>query len=144
MLVLLGMSVLAAALVPPPPVNDQEREETTVTEPPTAADARGELVTAKIDAGAVEQKTIRARVGDQLALTVRAREADQVEIPELGELEFAAPLAPARFDILTWEEATYAVRLVDADRVIGRIVVDPRDEGEGEDRRLTDAPNGNQ
>jgi len=123
MLVLLGVSGLAAALVPPPPVDEAERERRPEVVAPPAPAPGGELVNAGIDASEDEPEEIRIGVGDQLALTVRSGVADQVEIPALGELEFVGPLAPARFDLIAREEASYAVRLVDADRVVGRIEV---------------------
>lgn len=123
MLVLLGISTLAAAVIPVE-LDEDEREE-ALTEPPDVPRAAGELVSARIDARAEDPAVIELRVGDQLALTVRAGRPDQVEIPAVGELRFVGPLAPARFDILAWEEASYAVRLVDADRLIGRIEIGP-------------------
>lgn len=143
MLVLLGISALAAALVPPPPANDQEQTEGSPSSPPPTPEPGGELVNARIDAGASEPEEIRVQVGDQLALTVRARVADEVEIPDLGLLEFAAPLAPARFDILLPEEASHEIRLIEADRVIGEIVVEPRSATANE-TGLTEAEAGKQ
>jgi hypothetical protein len=126
MLVLLGVSILITALFPGPTERDGERESTERIAPaPPQPTSGGELVTARIDADREEPATVSLQVGDQLALTVRSQRADEVEIPELGLLEVVAPLAPARFDILAWEEATYSIRLVEEDRVIGRIEVEP-------------------
>lgn len=124
MVVLLGISVLATALLPEPEPERDARQGQAEAKPSRPAPT-GELVTARVDATAPEPALIELRVGDQLALTVRSPRADQVEIPELGELRFVGRLAPARFDILVWEQATYAIRLADADRLIGRIEVAP-------------------
>ena len=42
----------------------------------------------------------------------------------LGQLEDLAPGSPARFNLLFAEPGTYTVRLIEADRPIGRIIVD--------------------
>jgi hypothetical protein len=123
MLLLLGISTLAAALVDPPETD--EGDEAAI-EPPPLPQPRGELVRERIDAMEPTPEVISIRVGDQLTLTVTSRRADEVEIPALGELRFVAPLAPARFDFFAREEGTYAIRLLDADRTIGRIEVSPR------------------
>jgi len=125
MLILLGVSLVAGTLAPSP-VDDADQEEPATPSPPPRAEGEGgRLVEERIDADADGRETIPIRVGDQLALTVRTSEADEVEIPDIGELEFASPLAPARFDLLATEEAIYPIRLVEADRVIGQIEVEP-------------------
>jgi hypothetical protein len=69
-------------------------------------------------------RTVRIRDGDQLALVVRHRRPDEVEIARLGVLEDVDPLSPARFDLLP-PEGRYAVRLLEERRQIGEIVVRP-------------------
>jgi hypothetical protein len=129
MLVLLGISTLAAALVDPPEAGEEEDAQ---LQPPPRPDPRGELVRERIGADRRSPTVIRIAVGDQLVLTVTSESADQVEIPAIGELRFVGPLAPARFDLLAREEGSYAVRLVEADRMIGRIEATARRSPEAE------------
>jgi hypothetical protein len=126
MLVLLGVSTLAAALVPVE--RDSAGDETTTTATETGKDAEptGDLLRQSIDADARKPKTIVMSLGDQLELAVRSCRADQAEIAALGELEDVHPDAPARFDLLPFATGTYAVRLVDADRRVGEIEVRPK------------------
>ena|SRR5918995_2710694 len=132
LLLLLVVSTLAATLVPP----QAPREETTTETDRTRGSAErtggepraGKGLARTIDASAHGTERIELRRGDQLALTVRSGTADQVEIPALGRLEDVAPAAPARFDLLPPRPGTFAVRLLDARRVIGTIHVRaPRD-----------------
>jgi hypothetical protein len=122
MLVLLGVSTIAAALVPVD--RDAGGDETTSTSTRTAEPPTGKLMRKSIDANAEEPKTIRVHVGDQLQLRVKSRRADEVEIPALDELADVDPDADAHFDLLLFEADRYPVRLVDPERKIGTIVVD--------------------
>jgi hypothetical protein len=124
MLVLLGVSTVAAALVPVD--RDAGGDDTTTTSTSTAEAATGELKDRSIDAGADKPKTIRVHVGDQLQLRVKSRSADEVEIPALDELEDVDPAADAHFDLLLFEAGRYGVRLVEAERKIGTIIVRPK------------------
>ena len=123
MLVLLGVSTLAAALVPVDP--DALRDESTTTSTSTATRAAtGELVPASIGADKRNSQTVRVQVGDQLQLRVESpKRADEVEIPALDQLEDVDPDAPAHFDLLLFDTGRFPVRLVDADRQIGTVEV---------------------
>jgi hypothetical protein len=123
MLVLLGVSTIAAALVP---VERDSGDETTTTATTATKRSTGKLETKAIHANAPEPQTRRLHVGDQLQLVVTSRKPDQVEIPGLGELEDVDPDAPARFDLLLFERGSFPLRLVEAERKIGEIVVRPR------------------
>jgi len=126
MILLLVISSVAAALVPV----DRGTEEPTSSTATTgeSAQAGGELRTETLRTGAPEPRVIELRLGDQLSLRVTSRAPDQVEIPDFGELADVDRDAPARFDLLPFEPGRYAVRLVDAGQVVGRIVVRPRGE----------------
>jgi hypothetical protein len=129
MLVLLGVSTIAAALVPVD--RDAGGDDTTTTSTNTAKPPTGELVEKSIDANAEEPKTIRVHVGDQLQLRVKSpKRADEVEISALDELEDVDPDADAHFDLLLFEKGDFPVRLVEAGRKIGTIVVGPKKAGE--------------
>ena len=121
MLVLLGVSTVAAALVPVDrnAGGDETTTSTSTREPPT-----GSLGRRSINAGAEKPKTIHVQVGDQLQLRVRSpARADEVEIPALDQLTDVDPDADAHFDLLLFDKGRYPVLLVEADRKIGQIVV---------------------
>jgi hypothetical protein len=130
MLVLLAVSTLAAALVPP----QAQREETTSTTGKPGKESkrgrqarspRGRLVSEAIEVSRRDTDTIALRRGDQLALTVRSRRADQVEIPAFGRIEDVASGDPARFDLLFDRTGVFTVRLLEARRTVGRMEVGP-------------------
>jgi hypothetical protein len=75
MLVLLGVSTLAAALVPVEPPSDDE-ETTGATDPLPRPEPRGRLVRKRISAQDERPARIRIRTGDQLELTVASKRAD--------------------------------------------------------------------
>jgi hypothetical protein len=128
MLVLLGVSTLAAALVGNRPLGEEGTDSTiageTETETiPTDTVPEGPLLKPlAIDVGGKVQ-VIPLEVGEQLTLIVRSKRTDQLEIPALGLLEPVAPNAPARFDILAERPANYGMRFVQANRVVARIEI---------------------
>ena len=157
MLILLGLSTLAAALVDTDAVRNDGTASTVSGESATATRtggtepaAGGEEEAAKpagkrlglaIDIGP-RIKVIPVEVGDQLTLRVRWDRSGLVEVAALGLLEPVAPGAPARFDLLAREPANYGVRLLDPERLVARIEVSkpkkqppgagkPRKNGEG-------------
>jgi hypothetical protein len=135
LLVLLFVSSLTAALVPIERSGDSTGDETTTTTAPPPA---GELVHARIDTRDERSKTIRMQVGDELALIVSGHAPDQVEIARLDLLEPIDFGAPARFDVLADAPGTYPIRLVEARRLLGRIVVSepkPRERKARRDRQ---------
>ena len=125
MLVLLGISSLAAALAPVPRESGESTSSTTsTTERPGPGPTGGKLVRRTIDAQARRPERIRVSVGDQLALTVRSKRVEQFEIPGLGLIEDAGPLSPARFNLLAEREGGFEVRQVGGRGAIGVIRVD--------------------
>jgi hypothetical protein len=154
MLVLLGLSTLAAALMDPGRLQQERPGSTTPTGPTgtetsagTTADEAGARTEAGEDADPAKAraggppegkrlgvsievgrtvKVVPIRVGDQLSLRVKWDRPGLVEIPALGLLEPVAPGAPARFDVLGAEPVDYGVRLLDPGRLIGRIEVRAR------------------
>jgi hypothetical protein len=127
MLLMLGISTLAALLAPTVRRDGSATESTTTTrdEQTQPREPSGRLVRATIDASR-RPRTVRIRAGDQLALVVRSKRPDGVEIPRLGELDDVDPVSPARFDLLP-PAGRYVVRLVERGEPIGQIVV--RSEG---------------
>jgi hypothetical protein len=132
MLILLGLSTLAAALVPSHPVRNGGTDSTAVSVASTATDTldaapkgKNELgVTAKVGNGPI--KVIPIHVGDQIALILYSKRADELEIPALGLVEAVGPNLPARFDLLITQAGDYGIRYVEADRVVARITVKAR------------------
>lgn len=124
MLALLVVSSIAASLVP---VDPNRLRETTTTErrqrpePPS-----GRSVTRTVDADAARPATIRLALGDRLELTVSRSRPGLVEITGTGEIEFADPAAPARFDLLPYREGELRVRFVDPPALVARIEVGER------------------
>jgi hypothetical protein len=50
---------------------------------------------------------------------------DSVELDGLDRIEVIEPVTPAVFDLLAERPGTYPIRLVSADRRIGRLVITP-------------------
>jgi hypothetical protein len=131
MIVLLVLSSVAAALVP---VDSRTDVSSTETETETTLDRpgpSGELHRETLRAGAnlragAKPDRIVIKLGDQLVLRVSSPVPEEVEIPALGEIAPVDPDAPAHFDLLPFEAGRYPVRLVDARRTVGVIVVEPR------------------
>jgi hypothetical protein len=126
MLAVLAVSTLAAALVAPPrspepTTTATDEKEDAKTKP--LLDSTGRLVEAKMNISKARPETIRARRGDQLAITVRSRTGGQIEMPAFGLIEDVGRDDPARFDLLADRRGKFAVRLVGSGRVIGRVRV---------------------
>ena len=105
MLVLLGLSTLAAALVPQRTIR-RGGTGTTTTQPATTTTAEGATNPAfrrptKIVVGGHKFPVVApVAVGDQLTLLVRSRFPAEITIPEFGLVGFATPKTPARFELL--------------------------------------------
>jgi YD repeat-containing protein len=126
MLAVLAVSTLAAALVAPPrspePTTTATDDEDGATAKSTR-DSTGRLVEATMNISRARPETIRARRGDQLALTVQSRTGGQVEMPAFGLIEDVGRDDPARFDLLADRLGTYEVQLAGSGRVIARVRV---------------------
>ncbi len=125
MLILLGLSTLAAALIPPrSQVGDRTRTTTTSTETTTPDTLpRGQLLRARIKIGGRRLPVVPIELGDELRLEVGCDCRDQVEIPGLGLVEPVEPLTPAFFDLLPPDPGDYGIRLVGRDRAVARVQV---------------------
>ena len=119
LLVVLVVSTVAAALIAP---LRQDSEPTPTEEPTRAADAAqaadagdsGRLIEKSVQTPSKDPPTVRMRPGDQLELTVHTRTATQVEIPRLGQVEDAAPDAPAHFSFLASSVGRFEARALGA------------------------------
>jgi hypothetical protein len=135
MLILLGISTLAAALVPQRPNENTDSSETTETSETatsagsateTAPSTDGRLVAARIFVGGKKVKVVPLALGDRLRLTVCSREVTGLlEIPRLGRFDPIAPGTPVLFDLLPEATGSYAIRFVEPDSLAARIEVGP-------------------
>jgi hypothetical protein len=128
LLVLLGISTLAAALAPVK--SPKDTTTTTTTTPtlttPSAPPAKSAgLFKYTIDANSKNVNVVELYVGEELLLTVKSKLYDQVSIPKLGQIEPVSPGFAAKFDLYLNQRGTYAVRLVGANRLVGRLSVSP-------------------
>jgi hypothetical protein len=140
LLVLLGISTLAAALVPQHSLRRERTARTptrpAATPPPTAA-VPGRTLAAKVVVGRHQVPVVAGpvcrkgeakcdqpiHVGDQLVLLVYAKPAAQLAVPSFGEVGFASPNAPASFELLLRAPGTIGVVFAGSDRVAAKVVV---------------------
>jgi hypothetical protein len=140
MLVLLGISTLAAALVPQSTPEDETTTGRTSTQAKTATAPEppaGRSLAAQITVGPKKKPVVVAgpvcakakprcqpiHVGDQLTLRVYSKPAAQLEFPEFGQFEFAAPNAPALFELLPDAAGRFGIRFASTDRVAASVLV---------------------
>ena len=125
MLVLLGLSTLAAALIPQSPREEGSTQSTTQSTTTTASQPPPTYVPpTKITVGGKKLPVVSpVHVGDQLTLVVRSRAPAQIEIPEFGQLAFAAPDAPARFELLAVTPGTFEILFATTGKVAAQIHV---------------------
>jgi hypothetical protein len=114
MLVLLGLSTLAAALVPQRTLNDGGTTGTSTTQPTTSTNTNTRnpafLRPTKITVGGKKFPIVSpVHVGSQLTLLVRSRFPAEIAIPEFGLIGFATPNTPARFPLLAESPGTFGV-----------------------------------
>jgi hypothetical protein len=125
MLILLGLSTLAAALVPQHALRDATTGSTTATQPTTTTTPEvpaGRSLSVKIGVGGkkvpvVANPICKARkprceplhVGDQLSLKVLSKEPAELEIPTFGLIGVASDNSPAFFQLLPREATTIGV-----------------------------------
>jgi hypothetical protein len=105
MLVLLGLSTLAAALVPQRTIRDRGTTGTVATRstPTTATGSTNPAFPppTKIVVGGKKFPVVApVAVGEQLTLLVRSLFPAEITIPQFGLVGFATPDTPARFQLL--------------------------------------------
>ena len=122
MLILLGLSTLAAALVPQRALRNGTTSGTTTTQSsPTTPSPITDVLppVAEITVGGKKFPVVApVHVGDQLTLLVRSRRPRQISIPEFGLIGFATRDTPARFELLPTTPGTFGI-LFAARHVIG-------------------------
>jgi hypothetical protein len=127
MLILLGLSTLAAALVPQHALRGGTTSDTTTTQPTTTAPTETSpafVPSTKITVGGKKFPIVSpVPVGEQLVLLVRSHLPTQLEIPEFGQVGFATPEAPARFELLPTVPGTFGILFAPAGKVAAQIRV---------------------
>jgi hypothetical protein len=129
MLILLGLSTLAAALVPQHSLHGGTTGATTSTQPTTttttsAGPPPGYMRPTKITVGGRQFPVVSpVKAGDQLVLLVASRFPTQLEIQEFGQVGFAAPDAPARFELLPTTPGSFGIQFQPSGKVAARIRV---------------------
>ena len=110
------LTALAAGLAP--------QAEDTDTPPSTQAARAPAIVEESIAADQADQ-SVEAQVGDLIRLEVTGDVLDQVLIERLDRIDAIEPVTPARFEIIPETPGVYPIRLIDADRRIGRLDIRP-------------------
>ncbi len=138
MLVLLGLSTLAAALVPQHALRNATTTGTTTTQPTTttAQPPPGRSLSVQIQVGGKKVPVVAAplckarkprceplHVGDQLSLEVLSKEQAELEIPAFGLIGVASDNSPAFFQLLPREPGTIGVLFTTPRRVAARVEV---------------------
>ena len=116
--VLIALTALAAGVDPEPRDDGDPAPQSSAF--PAGAGKEVERTISTSAKGA--DRRVTARIGELVRLTVEGTEVDSVE---LGDLEVAPldPESPAIFELLAEEEGSYPIRLLDANRTIGTLVV---------------------
>jgi hypothetical protein len=122
--VLMGLTALAASVAPPPenPRRGARETPTPSPAPATTMAADPDTISLSLEAGQDPQQ-LRATVGEDVALEVSADVVDTVVIEGLDAVEAVAPDSAAHFDLFADRAGTYPIRLLDADRQIGELVI---------------------
>ena len=138
MLVLLGLSTLAAALVPQHALRDGTTGRTITTQPTTTTPEPppGRSLSVEILVGgkkvpvvanpickALKPRCEPLHVGDALSLQVLSRGQAELEIPSFGLIGVASDNSPAFFQLLPREPGTIGVLFTTPRRVAARIQV---------------------
>src|SRR3954451_24187821 len=123
MLILLGLSTLAAALVPQRTLNDGTTSTTrSVATVPTVPAGTLPPV-AEIIVGGKKFPVVPVHVGDQFTLLVRSRHPNEIAIPEFGLIGFATAGTPARFELLPNAPGTFGILFAASGKPAGQIEV---------------------
>jgi len=113
---LLLLAALASALVP--------RDDGPDTPPARTSLPPGRTVAEEIPAAKGSDSQVEVSRGDLLELEVAGDVLDTVLIEQLDFLDAIEPTTPARFNLVIDVPAgTYPIRLVDADRRVGSLIV---------------------
>jgi hypothetical protein len=134
--VLMGLTALAASIAPRdsgpdganvPPGRPGAAPTATSTASPQlepAAPAPEDVIEETLSAVQGASPTrVRARPGQTLELQVEGAVFDQVVLDGLDRTDAISPEAPARFELYLDRPGRFAIRLLEADRRLGEILV---------------------
>lgn len=122
--IVLGLAAVAASLAPPPDAGREgERQRPSPRAEPSRPDAPAAEAAVAFDAGARRPARRRVAVGEHVTVTVGVRAAGQVEIRDLGLLQFAAPGTPATFDVVATRPGRYEVTFAGTNGAARRVGV---------------------
>jgi hypothetical protein len=119
-IVLMGLTALAATVAPREPVVREDREQPT----PTPAAASGSPTFATVEETVStddDDARVSVRAGDLIELTVTGTERDSVKV--LDRIDSIDPTTPARFSLLPRVPGEYPIELLAAGREVGTLVV---------------------
>ena len=121
--IVLGLAAVAASLAPAPDDRREGEPPRARTQPAQGARAAepGPVVTFR--AAAEQPSRRRIATGEQVTVRVETAAPGQVEIPQLGLLQFATPDTPAVFDVLVPSAGRYEVTYTGNDAPVRRIGV---------------------
>ena len=139
MLVLLGLSTLAAALVPQHGLQDDTTTGATTTRPTTTTPPEqppGRSLSVEIFVGGKKVPVVASplcearkpkceplHVGDQLSLEILSKKESELEIPTFGLIGVASNNSPAFFQLLPREPGTIGVLFTESGKVAARVQV---------------------
>jgi hypothetical protein len=133
--VLMGLTALAASIAPRDTGKDEPATPPgrpgTVAEPtttpqlsPAAPSADEDVVEETLSAAAgASPVRVRARPGQTVKLEVQGHVYDEVLVTGLDRSAAIAPEAPARFELFIDQPGRFEIRLLDADRRLGELLV---------------------
>jgi hypothetical protein len=115
---LLALAVVAAAVVPR---DDDEKKPATTT----AAVKEHTTIKADVGASPARVRTIEARTGDHLELTVESDRIDTVEIAGLGEVVAVDATPPAMIDAFLDRAGNFPIKMQDTGKTVAVLDVRP-------------------
>jgi hypothetical protein len=135
MLVLLGLSTLAAALVPQRTLREGSTSTSTAQSASTTTTARAPSIlppVAEITVGGKNRAgkklfpVVPAPVGVQFTLLIHSQRPKEISIPEFGLLGFATLNTPARFELLPETPGTFGIVFAASGKAAGQIQILPQ------------------
>lgn len=118
--VLLGLTAVAASLAPRQPVPRDQRAAEATPSPAPAGAGPVETLEETLSTRGKPRRVVVDR-GALLEIQVEGDELDSVSLE--GEVEVVTEETNARFDVYADTPGEYEIRLVDADRPVGTLVV---------------------
>jgi hypothetical protein len=134
--VLMGLTALTAGLAPREPAEESRSTPTPTPAAPSAEpqppedSAAGDLAEPGVTQHVIDAsegarpKRVTATTGERLRITVEGDVLGSVELGDNVAIEQISPEAPASFELLPDKPGDYEITLVEADRRIGRLVIE--------------------